>query len=664
MGKKKKRKAHAMPTAAKQEVRSFSEYRHVWSVLGLCAFGFLIYSNTFQSTFHFDDLSIIVNNPAIRKLWDIRSILNAFNTRALTGWTFAFNYAFGGLDVFGYHFFNIWLHVCNSVLVYFLGLQFLSIVSGFQKKNDVLNVWTAFSAALIFLAHPLQTQAVNYIWQRTTLLAVFFYLMTLFLYIQARRQDSKLYLGLAMAACFLAMFCKEIAFTLPLMIVVIEFLLIRPVRPKGGALSRVLPFLILLVVIPMMLQRTPDLSLKIMRPHDTMHGVSQEFMPQKDYLLTQVNVVRTYLRLFVLPVHQNIDYDYPLVSRSGILSWIFSAALLITMGGAGWWFFRRYSLVTLSIVWFFLTLAVESLVTSADVIVEHRMYLPMVGLSLGFGVLMKEFVYEKNLKIGLLFGSAVVIALAVLTFQRNDVWENDIKLWGNAIEGSPRKARPLNNRGVEFKKLGFLDLALSDLDHAIVIKPDYPEAYFNRGNLYKMKGQYDLALADLTKAIDLEPHNAEGYSARAYLYRRKDMVEEALKDFDAAITLDPNNAETYNNRAYIYQKTGHKQDAIADYSRAISVQPDYIYAYNNRGNLYLEKGDYTAAIEDYDRAIKLKADFGEAYMNRAIALYGSGQFTKSREDVGKARTFGTMPNPEFVRKLKQALQGQNMLKGS
>lgn len=629
---------------------------HVRIVIGLCALGFLVYANTFTSTFHFDDFAVIINNPAVRNLWDISGLFNAFNTRLIPGWTFALNYAVGQLNVVGYHFFNIWLHVCNAVLLYAFVHQLLVLDGSSQKRNPNQTLCIALAAALIFLVHPLATQPVNYIWQRTTLLVTFFYLGTLVLYVQYRLSQSKGFYWGALLACLLAMLSKETVFLLPVMIVFIELLFFK-ITSKEKRIW-LLPFVLMMFIIPILLQRASGLTLELMHPHSLTEGVSAEVMSRKDYWMTQVNALCSYLRLFIVPWGQNVDHDYPLASQTGWMVWGASASVHLLLLSAAGYFLSRKKIISFSIVWFYLATLIESFVTSPDLLVEHRMYLPMAGLCVGVSTVL--FDRLKNVKNAMIIVALVAIAFASLTVKRNVVWQDDLTLWTDAVAKSPMKARPLNNRGIIFKKTGHLNLALNDFDRAIALDPQYAQAYQNRGHLHKMNNNYDAALADYSKVLVLEPDNAEAYASRGNIYKRKEQLDQALADYSASIQFNPVNPEVYSLRAYVYQSKGDREKAIEDYGRAIAVEPHYVYAYNNRGNLYLNQNELSKAIEDYNQAIAIDPQFGEAYMNRAVAYFHLGKLIESKADVDRARQTGLVPNSEFVRKLKAAMKDKNI----
>src|SRR3989338_4880934 len=150
------------------------------------ALSFLIYSNTFHSSFHFDDMTEIAQNPYIQKLPQISVIWDRHKTRFVTYLTFAMNYSFGQLNVSGYHFVNILLHALCGFLVYYLAALLLK--TPLARDSVLSRNWPliAFFAGLIFISHPVQTQAVTYIVQRAASLATLFYVLSLIFYLKVR----------------------------------------------------------------------------------------------------------------------------------------------------------------------------------------------------------------------------------------------------------------------------------------------------------------------------------------------------------------------------------------------------------------------------------------------------------------------------------------------
>src|SRR3990167_7117322 len=351
---------------------------------------FLIYSNTFASPFHFDDEHNIVENYKLR---DLSNFWPPSGSRYVGVLSFALNYHFGGLNVFGYHLVNIIIHIINGLLIWWLIIltfktpvmqvyvgQGLSpaltpdrIIRGLKADLPYL---TALTASLIFVSHPIQTQAVTYIVQRFASLATLFYILSL-------------------VSAILAMKTKEISLTLPFVIILYEVMFFAPTKQNYGFAKRLLyliPVTLTAFIIPLSLIGTD-------RPVGDMIGELREAAQETEeisrdvYLLTQFRVIVTYIRLLFLPINQNLDYDYPLshslFEPQTFVSFLFLSAIFVF---AVYLFIRSRRtdnahglLISFGILWFFITLSVESsIIPIRDVIFEHRLYLPSVGIVIAF----------------------------------------------------------------------------------------------------------------------------------------------------------------------------------------------------------------------------------------------------------------------------------------
>ena len=211
----------------------------------------LLYAQTLNDPFHFDDAVTIVTNQAVHHLPDlsstIRGLLEFQPSRFVTNFTFAINYFIGRLDVTGYHAVNILIHLGVAFLVWWFG-ELLVRLTGRKEGNDnrstknkkkktqepvQVNAAQAspipFLAALVFLVHPVNTEAVSYISQRSEQLAALFYLAAVCLYIQGRMLEGnpRLFFAGAVICGLLGSFSKETAVTLPLMIMVVDLFFLQ-----------------------------------------------------------------------------------------------------------------------------------------------------------------------------------------------------------------------------------------------------------------------------------------------------------------------------------------------------------------------------------------------------------------------------------------------------
>ncbi|MBI4689413.1 MAG: hypothetical protein HY754_03970, partial [Nitrospirae bacterium] len=166
--------------------------------------GLLVYSNTFYVPFQFDDIPNIAENYMLK---DLTKFWPPGGARWLGFLTLALNYKLGGLNVTGYHIFNLVIHILNAILVYWLivltfktpYIAMRNAEFGFRNSENniphsafgIPHLEIALFSALLFVSHPIQTQAVTYIYQRFASLATFFYLLSLVMYIKFRIHDTK-----------------------------------------------------------------------------------------------------------------------------------------------------------------------------------------------------------------------------------------------------------------------------------------------------------------------------------------------------------------------------------------------------------------------------------------------------------------------------------------
>jgi hypothetical protein len=358
------------------------------TVFALIALLVLIaYSNTFMSTFHFDDSPAIADNPYIKQL-TMDNFLHLLNdSRPVVSLSLLLNYQLNGLNMPGWHAFNIGVHIANGILVYLLILRTLTLPRLAGRYGDRAR-WLALFCALLFAVHPVQTESVTYIITRSELLTAFFYLSTFLLFIRgALTRKFRYYLGAAVTA-FCAAGAKQWAVTLPAMLFLYDFLFL-----SGGdvklPLSRWKGY-VLVMLSWFMIAKTTDLT----APQGSygfdvpvITGTGTVILTAGTYLLTSLNVLWTYVRLMFLPYGQNIDYDYPLATTLFEFPTLLSLAGHIAVVAAAFWLYRKkgWLLVPFGVAWFYITISpVQSFVPLKDLIFEHRLYLPSLGIILAF----------------------------------------------------------------------------------------------------------------------------------------------------------------------------------------------------------------------------------------------------------------------------------------
>ncbi len=641
-----------------------------WPILLIWLLGAVLYSNTLHSTFQFDDIPFIVNNKPIQNLGNVKEIWNLLSqpSRFVAFYSFALNYHFHKLDAFAYHLTNLLIHLITATLVWWFVKMLMETLnrkrtSGVRKSEPPRfggGSSIPLFAALIFVAHPVQTQAVTYITQRFASLATLFYLLAVCLYVSgrmrqisgirhqpsekvkiltpdsgrlvAKRRRSVFYFFGAAVAAVLGMFSKEIVITLPLMILLIEGLFFYDAQSKKKHVNKILisVVLVFLLIIPAVFSFNISDALFASRMSESHIGDTITF---GKYVMTQFRVMVTFLRLAVFPMGQNIDYDFPL--SQSFFEWPTLLSFLLVMGSL---LFAvkikaRRLLIAFGIFWFFLALA-PNFIPRRHVIFEHKLYLPMVGFSLVLSV--GFFQYVRDVKKFVVGMSIFLIILSYLTYQRNKVWQTPITLWEDALKKSPNRLRPKINLGSAYLEYDRYDDAIDHFTQVIEMDGQYTMAYNHRGNAYRHKKQYDLALADLNKAMSLDSSIAEIYNDRGVVYEALDKDDLALDDYNKALEFNGSYVKTYNNRGIVYQKKGNHGLALKDFNKALAIDPDFEEAYSNRSNLYEETGQYDLILEDYKKALSINPRFTEAYYNRGVIYEKKGEYDLALLDYNKA----------------------------
>ena len=582
------RKTRPRPARARKEQpgrRGIPAWSLVIPVGLIVAAGILAYSNTLHGEFQFDDRNNILDNPAVRDGGILRQPAAWLRLagRPLSYATFALNLRWFGPGVESFHATNLAIHILAGIVVFFLARRILRLAG--ERLSPAANrgeppggtrvdpvPWIAGAAALLFVVHPVQTQAVTYVVQRMASLAALFYLLSVLLYAEGRllhvRQGKRpqafcLYAAALMAG-LLAVLAKENAATFPAAWLLFEACFIRGPggRPYTKYIATAAAGLALVAVLG---------TASGFLPTDLRHG---EAFSRLDYFVTQWRVGAEYWRLAVLPIRQNIDYDFPLSRSPWGAAEIGSLALLLAIFAAGIWLYRKDRPVSFGIFWFFLALAVESgPIPIADVICEHRLYLPLFGFCLLAAAGLWRLLPRRDWPVYAAVIGILAAGLGAAAHHRNAAWRTELSLWTDTVEKSPRKARPLYNLAVVRKNAGGTREAQVLLDRALEIDPGDYRARVERGLLRLAGGDPRGALADFDQAIRAKPGAAAAYLDRSQARTVLGDPGGALQDLDMAIRLQPDLFQAYVNRAAIRDSRGDATGALADLDAAIRLSP-------------------------------------------------------------------------------------------
>ena len=675
-----------------------------WAAMILiAAITLMIYSNIYSVPFVFDGTVQIENKEKIRDLENYISLKGLKTHRPIVEFSFALNYQFGKLNPVGYHLVNILIHLTNGVLVYFLALNVFSRLSLFQGEQSEPPVASqahrkrkkrirkptpsiqksnamAFSSskipsmslwvALIFVAHPIQTQAITYIVQRYASMSAIFYLASVLLYIHARNlqltmeglggnrtwgddslkrdADKKraaafsfkipFYFAAAVLSGVFAFLSKENAVTLPGIILLVEYFLFD--RSRQGwkkKLIWIVPLGALLTFLALyFLSSTRGLKFENLLEDVSILTRETGTVDRWSYFCTQFNVLVEYIRLLFFPLGQNVDHMVPL--KSGFFDGLTPLAFVFVMSiiFVGIWNIRKRPAISFGIFWFFITLSIESSIFPiSDTMFEHRLYLPVFGFAVSVVYVVFQLFSNKMVRANLLLAAAIV-ALGVGTYLRNKVWQNPLSLWKDSAHKNPENHRAHNNFGAELNDVGDFDLAIREYSKALEIKPDFADANNNLGSALIRQGQIEEAIQCLSKALQKEPRKIVALNNMGVALAQQGDLEGAILHFKRALRIKPLYAEAHNGLGNALAQKGHVEEAMLEWAKAAEINPTYAQPHYNMGVAFEQKGDMRSAERCFSETVRIDPHYAQAYSKLGSISAQQGDYKSAMRLFSKA----------------------------
>jgi tetratricopeptide (TPR) repeat protein len=450
------------------------------------------------SGFHFDDYAIF-SDPVLTSAWGWLHVWGWRQTRPLTYLTFWLNYQTGGQDALGYHVLNLLLHLGAVLLAY-------------ECLRRLLPERAALVAAALFAVHPLQAEAVDYVWGRSIVLAALLSFAALLCWITDRPWTA--------VACFAAaLLAKEECAAFALVLALLPLPQAPRRRPQIAVMLGLAVAAGARVVYAAAV--TPG------APAGLHAGIS----PWK-YLLAQGTVIPRYLRLLIVPYGFTVDADIRVPPVwLGVLAWAGLAALAVFL-----WRYRGHAWALWLLAAIILLIPSSSIFPAADLSAERRMYLPMLGFAAAAGWLLTR-VRSAAL------AAVVVVALTGVSVARTQVWMTEARLWREAVRRAPEKVRPK----IQLARAVPAAEALELLAGAARLAPYDPAVAAETGKILLSEGQPAGALEEFGRALALDPMDARNFNNRGVALDALGQTEAARQDFERALRIDPGLTEARQN---------------------------------------------------------------------------------------------------------------------
>ena len=532
-----------------------------WMWIGLAAIfaAFLVYSPVFNGPFVFDDQGAIFLDPNAAKL-PVSGWIGT--TRGLTTFSYWVNYRMGGTDPTGYHWVNFLLHLACAALVTLIIRRLLSLGGTVGVRRDIL----ATFCGLVFLFHPLQTEAVSYVSGRSEVLAVCFLWAAFGHFLYRKRQAASWYDAIVILTLFgLASLSKEYSVVFPALLLLADYY-----WNPGFTLAGIRANWRVYALIAVAAAGAGAIVLRVLSQADTA-GFKLKDLTATDYFLTECRVIWVYVVKFVFPFGQTIDYDFRVTRSLADPTAIIGLIGLIGATTAAVIYRKRYPLASYGWILFLILLApTSSFLPIRDVIAERRVYLPSLGLLLIVVEILRRIRWTPYSQALLM---VVIIFFAYLTLQRNNVWASPESLWRDAAAKAPNKSRPHFQLGRVLYESGQFEGSAAEYEAAARTGGLDYTLLLNWGLALDDAGKSKEAIDKLTQASQLQP-SAHVYSQLGRVYGRNNLDEKALDALAKAEQLDPNFEMTYVYRGNVYLNQGDPVKATAEYKHALAINPN------------------------------------------------------------------------------------------
>lgn len=535
--------------------------RHFFPIIAIVTISIFLYANTLKNGFVYDDEGTIVNNILIKDLGNLKNLFHKEEYFALSGegsyrpfvtFTYFIDFALFGLNSWGYHLTNTLLHAINGVLLYIFLTLIIQPQSLSSPQSAALRPFfnPPLLMTLLFITHPVLTEAVNAISFREDLLVFLFYISTLSMYLALRlnrwQTGSRwLIYILSCTAYFLALLSKEMAVTLPLIIICYE--LIYHHEGKRG-LTKLNPMNIGYIGVMVIY-----LYLRFYyfdNPPQNIRGLIPDiqYWQPLEKALTIPWLILNYLKLTLFPVSLSADYvitplrsfySYPfLLSSIALFSLVFAA---ITAR-------KRRKALSFGILFVVITLIpVYNVVPIINPFAERYIYLPAIGSTIIIGTIIHIILGTRNNNSRLIIFFVILSLYAYQTVKRNTAWIDNYSLWSDTIKKAPNSTWAYNNLGWWCMQAGKFDEAVNAYRTSLSLKNTQKKLHYNIGVIYTKLGRYEEAIYEFQKELSINPNNVRTLLNIGSVYGILGRYELAIQEFRKVLEIEPNNGTALND---------------------------------------------------------------------------------------------------------------------
>ena len=640
--------------------------RYAFTFIALFVFLIIIYGNSFHCAWQFDDKPNIVENKHIfLKTLDWPDIKKTFYapredniSRPLSYLSFALNYYFDELNVFGYHLVNFIIHYLSSVFLFLFIYNSLKLPA-VRERYGPASYGIALMATFFWATSPVQVTAVTYIVQRMASMGGLFYIMAMYFYLKGRtanRQQEYLLFGtLCVLSAMSGFLTKENIAMLPVSIWLYDLLLIQGVTRENIKKNLKIAVPVVLIVFCIGLFYTDFSSL--------LTGYKNRPFTLTERLLTEPRIIIFYITILLYPISSRLTLIHDIeISSSFLTPWstLPAIAVIIILIALAVYIARKRPLISFCILFFFLNHVIESSFLPLELIYEHRNYIPSMFFFVPIVIFMlyviNYFSYKKMIQFTMVAVFIFLLAAQGHTvFVRNGIFKHPLLLWSDNVEKTPTLSRPYNNLGAAYWNLGFYDEAYEAYSRALSLNRQTNLS--NLGvNLYNLgmyhlyiTGEYDKAAKYFKAALKTYPAYLLASQGLAISFMYKGKILKAKRILIDALSSWPDSANLHHTLGFALLKEEKYDDALKEVTLSLSLNPDFSNALCVIAEVHRRKGNYRLAISYWKKYLEKKPEDLEGNL-ALIELYSrEGNKDDLSQTIGKLmRMKGSKGWREFI----------------
>jgi len=588
---------------------------------------FLVYANGLKTPFQSDDerhilLNLEIDNPAYYlNLVPDTGLLEKITLRQISLLSFALNYKWSQENPFGYHLFNILIHIFTVILVFTTVSLTIKNATEWGEKGALI---IATTTAFLFGLHPVQTETITYISGRPGGMAALFFLLSLLLFILGGlKKPSKnipdyIFYALSLFMFFLAVLCKETAVTLPVILLLYDLYFMKgenwtAFRSRAG-------FYILFPIVAILIY------LQSHHAFVAIGGLLEKV--NLPLILVQLDILKLPIKLFFFPINLAFEYDIKnqvmwgplLMSMLGL-----TVALFMVIKK----FYLKSAVLSFSVLWFLITLAPSnSIMPRTHLFSERNLYLPYFGLCLFFAVII-YLIFFKETRNKLFWGVSLVLLIGIsfssLVVKRNQAYAAPSSLWADTLKKNPHLVDVGKTLSIHYIMEGKYPEALKTLNGLLKVHYRHFDLHQNMGLAFKHLGDMTNAERKFKDAISINPRAPEPHYALASLYGSLGKPIKASKEFDISAKLfigrvngpphefNLDKARAHNQAGIAHINAKKYEEALQQFEKSVKQNPKSLEARFNLAKLLLEfKNDKAPAAMHLKEALKLNPTASQA----------------------------------------------------